>query len=723
MTQPFPAGPFESGLVTSYSPWMLPLDAMQEMTNFHIYNSQLVQRKGLWRIGFGAHDPTTLTASGNEIFSFSAANPTEITTNAAHNLSTNDQVVIVGGDESSVLNKRYTITKTGATTFTIPVDGTSFSYTSGAKVFLSPNNRVMGLTTFLNTTNQELMVGWDTKRAFLWDTTVNGFVPLSNSASTPSDYLNCGTSDYIRYEKWDTAAAGNILYFTNGNRQNGGVDGLLQYNPSATPVISQLTPVIRTSTNVYGCKGIAVFKNRLLLFATAEGTSAGGATDFDQRVRWCRINDPSTSGNQWRDDIRGNGGFADAATQDFYISHQQLLNEIVVFFTNSIWVLKYQADPIEPFRWQKVNSYFNTRAPFANVGYDRHSVVVGNRGIYITDGNTSERIDDKIQDFVEESINAQNVKNVYGHRDYQNERAIFLYPTLADDTITRALIIDDRSKSFAEWEIALNVLGDGATPPNTDLTMEAFPESEEDNPWDLPLYGEDAGELTWQSFFFQTEDEALAGGGFNNEIYLLNFTDDDDGEVINSSFTTGEINPFKDQGIEAHLVAVDFFFEKVSTTIVNVEFFAESSIDAHTRKSINLLDNLKEYALIDDIEFLSPSSSGVKVYASSHGLSDGDTVYIYNVKGMFELNNEDWTVANATEDSFEIATDASGFTAYTKGGYLCRYPSTRQLVFKRLHVGATANLHRMRVKASGDNDPLVIHKIVYHFKPVQGRQL
>jgi hypothetical protein len=62
------------------------------------------------------------------------------------------------------------------------------------------------------------------------------------------------------------------------------------------------------------------------------------------------------------------------------------------------------------------------------------------------------------------------------------------------------------------------------------------------------------------------------------------------------------------------------------------------------------------------------------VTSNAHGLDNGDTVLIYDVTGMTELNGNTYTVANKTANTFELSgTDTSGFTAYGSGGKIATY--------------------------------------------------
>ena len=57
------------------------------------------------------------------------------------------------------------------------------------------------------------------------------------------------------------------------------------------------------------------------------------------------------------------------------------------------------------------------------------------------------------------------------------------------------------------------------------------------------------------------------------------------------------------------------------------------------------------------------------VTAASHGLNNGDRVFIGSVGGMTEVNNREFTVANKTTNTFELSgINSSAFTTYTSGG-------------------------------------------------------
>jgi hypothetical protein len=59
----------------------------------------------------------------------------------------------------------------------------------------------------------------------------------------------------------------------------------------------------------------------------------------------------------------------------------------------------------------------------------------------------------------------------------------------------------------------------------------------------------------------------------------------------------------------------------------------------------------------------------VVITSVAHGLSNGNTIGIYDVLGMTEINGIVFTVANKTANTFELSgINGSGYTAYTEGG-------------------------------------------------------
>ncbi|GJM01965.1 MAG: hypothetical protein DHS20C08_04660 [Rhodomicrobium sp.] len=84
------------------------------------------------------------------------------------------------------------------------------------------------------------------------------------------------------------------------------------------------------------------------------------------------------------------------------------------------------------------------------------------------------------------------------------------------------------------------------------------------------------------------------------------------------------------------------------------------------------------------------------VTSTGHTLSNGDKIIIASVGGMVELNNREFTVANATANTFELTgIDSSAYTAYTSGG-------TASSIVEVTTTYTTAELPEMRFAQSAD---------------------
>ncbi len=77
----------------------------------------------------------------------------------------------------------------------------------------------------------------------------------------------------------------------------------------------------------------------------------------------------------------------------------------------------------------------------------------------------------------------------------------------------------------------------------------------------------------------------------------------------------------------------------------------------------------KKYKSAGTIRKCQVSDCSIVITAASHGLNDGDDVYITDVGGMTDLNGEVFTVANKTTNTFVLSgVNGADFGTYTSGG-------------------------------------------------------
>ena len=66
-----------------------------------------------------------------------------------------------------------------------------------------------------------------------------------------------------------------------------------------------------------------------------------------------------------------------------------------------------------------------------------------------------------------------------------------------------------------------------------------------------------------------------------------------------------------------------------------------------------------------------------------HGLSDGNTVFMKEVKGMTEINSQEFTVEVLSPSSFSIG-DTRNFGKYTGGGLAVEVKKPKNIAFSSL---------------------------------------
>lgn len=105
---------------------------------------------------------------------------------------------------------------------------------------------------------------------------------------------------------------------------------------------------------------------------------------------------------------------------------------------------------------------------------------------------------------------------------------------------------------------------------------------------------------------------------------------------------------------------------------------------------------------------------GAVITSNGHGLDAGEWVYITNVNGMTQLNNNQWEIDSVTGNTFTLANSAGGYSNYTSGGRaFCTRASCEYYSFmnasgssqRRLHPISTCVSERIGAQAYTDAGP------------------
>lgn len=701
MTQPVLIAPFQTGIDTDLQPWQAPPDSFRELNNFHVRHGFIEKRAGYRKFGYFVINPVA-TITG-----VSQANPAVVT--AANTFNNGDQVLITNVQGMTELNGNiYTVANRTAADFELSgINSTGFTaYTLGGRAATYTGNRIMGIARYIDPDGSKSTLAFDTKRAAIYDGTNDRFNPLD-----AADIMSGSDTDYVWTENWQHSNSTNRLYFTNGKEYDGvSVDGIRYYDPAVSTTATTLfNPSLGGTRTLYGGKLLFAIKQRLVVLNTFEHDSGPATTtNYPQRARWCQAQGPSN----WDDTVAGGGGFVDAPTGEQIISARALQDVIIVFFTNSVWTLRPVPDPALPFRWDKINDFRACDGKMASVGYDRYVVALGVRGITATDGVETRRIDDRIQDFTVDEVNVDEFGKVYPLRNYDNKRWWTLYANNEDTENSKALIFDDDSRAFSEYEIAMNCLGYGNFAE--DYGLDDFIAAN-----DLDVVLNQMDDETLQSFFWQDNQESFLGGDINGIVYVLQTEGTDDGTDISCELYTNAWNPYQAEGKEAQLNYLDIYVDTEKNTQITVEFFKDTDTSPYAVRQSDILPPLDFVANVSNITQANPA----QVTANNHGLSTGDTIYIYGVRGMTSIG-DGYTITVVDGNNFTLdGVDSTGFTAYTTNGQVVRKQYYRTKSWKRILAGGIGFEHRVRITSTGSNSPLQIEGFKPYFRPRGGRTI
>lgn len=356
---------------------------------------------------------------------------------------------------------------------------------ANADVWYYPGLPVMGLRVLETTAiNDELLVGFDTKYSYLFDTISGDFI-AENQYVGGAVFIWEGSDSDLFYSCnyygafWATNNVAGYHAAENADAPGEG-DGIRWLNPLTNRWLNFNPQLDATGPNfLKGALILLPYKDRLVALNTEEGNALGSLTNFKQRARWSQNGTPFYASNPtgaapqadaWRNDIIGRGGFIDAPTSEAIIAAEFIKDTLIVYFERSTWQLVYTGNETLPFVWQKINTELGCESTFSVVPFDRGAYAIGNYGVITCDSVNVVRIDQKIPDEIFQIQNLRNgVKRVYGIRDYNAQLVYWTYPVNSDedgDVTTYALTFPNQvlvynylDGSWAEFDDCFTCFG------------------------------------------------------------------------------------------------------------------------------------------------------------------------------------------------------------------------------------------------------------------------
>lgn len=604
---------------------------------------------------------TTFTITG-----ISNTNPGIVTTSANHNLSTGDQVYIYGVvGTTPAVNGSYTITSTGATTFSIPL---SYGvYTSGGTVQLIYSGSNFNFFSWVNYPDK------DNNPRLLFTNNVNqiGYYAPSN---TPS------VGDFVAYPSYASP------------------DFYMLATTSGTPAITTIT-----------CAELVVFKDRLLMLRTTEN-----GVVYPQRIR---ISGTGANCDDFRTSATG-AGFIDIPDGTWISGATANRDDVLIFTEGSTWTLKYTGNDTTPFVLDRIDETRGSGATFSVITYLNRSSAVSPRGLIISDGYRVERQDMEIPDFSFNEIDGANFQLCFAGTVDADRDHYLIYPPPGETESKRILVTNYDEDNYSIYRLPLSCMGTYITA--FDITWDdllVYPN------WDAfaAAYG------NWNSFAYTAGAPFSIGGGHHGEIWRLNVTGKEDNPVMIRNITvidsttievTTDWNNFSLNATDQELGA-DYIFltavtgmEEVNDKQYPIIYVTDNyTFGLNVPSTVGFDDYVSGGEAIRVIPFnalmkqFNPYIEGDKkvrcgwlyMYVNStgtdltrnvsmsaatnsnpcaittniaHGFKTGNQVTIFEVVGMTELNGIQFFITVTSPTSFTLdGVDSTSYGVYTSGGY------------------------------------------------------
>lgn len=712
--QPFTLFNFQQGINQSVEDWLIPEGAFARLKNAFVRRGFINLRQGYIQYATGGKGSAAICESRMVSRTTSAAFDTgDGTATYGPNILANIplrrgsvQIIdAVGGQ---------TATDDGLGGFVAPHSGT-VNYTTGAVTITfsavvgigdpitatydsHPALPVMMVANFYTDSQIRELIVADTRNVNKYNSTTNRLDDLSRTINYTGDNTN-----FWHWVNYPDSSDVNRLLFTNN------VNAIQQYTPSA---VTSYAPTI-TGVTTITCLRIHQFKDRLILLNTDEDGSR-----FPKRIR---ISGYGTNSDNFDTSVPG-AGIIELPDDSDIVSTWQNRDDLLIFTNRSVWNMKYTGNDVVPFELQKIDGSRGSDAPFGTNDYLNNTTYVSRRGIFVTDGYRVDRADADIPEFVYNEVDASGMNLCYSGREDEDENNYLLYPTFdADESPIKSdsiLVTNYDNLSHSVYDIALSCLGQYKESFNitwADLTAPVYED------WDSLS----SKFNSWKEFAYMLDSEMTIAGGHNGQIWRLNKSDGVDNDVLIRGITkaseavvTTDYNNFV-IGDKVYFTGVQGMVDingmvgnvtaaAVNSITVNID---STSFETYTDNSGTLSRVIpleieskqfnpffetgkgarvgwanfyysvsgnsvyeKELRSLTDIDL---TSGVVTVTSPGSNFSTGDRVYIYDVAGTTEINDQDYTITALTIDTFTLdGVDGSSWTAYTSGGKIKKKAET-----------------------------------------------
>jgi hypothetical protein len=528
--QQFLIGPIKDGVRKDMRPWATPEDSFDTLLNAYQFRGRIVKKSGYSLLGQLANGTPVMGLKTREQFGINIQSLVAFDLTTAYEFNGTSFVVLPsvmpvvwnGTDHDFFYTANYanafwaTNNKPGLHGWNLTAIGT-FSGSAGVgnsatvNVLAAGNGVQVGdQVYFLNLTSNV-----QNNAAVLAVVTAAGnpFTVQAVNVKATFTWTNGNSATGIVLDA-SRAISGQdgIRYY--GVLSNG--TGWANYNP---PV--DLNNALLASLLIFPYRGYLVF------LSTTEGNENPlSVQTYTNRARWTQIGTPYYSApqpvfpnvqgidiNAARDDLFGRGGANDAPTNEAIVGAAFIRDILVVYFTRSTWRLRFVNNAQNPFVWERVNVELGSDCTGSAIPFDKGLMAIGNRGIVISDGNDTQRFDEKIPDEIFQ-IRATNFgfQRVQGIRTFKTRLNFWTIPSVENPDGTypdKVLVFNYDTKTWAFFDDSFTCFG-YFYPSSSGETW-----AELTKPWST------YSELAWNSGVSSDGFEEIVAGNQQGYVFLL----------------------------------------------------------------------------------------------------------------------------------------------------------------------------------------------------------
>ncbi len=519
-TQQFLIGPINEGVTTNTKPWATAEDSFETLLNAYQFRGRVVKRSGYTLLGKLANGTPVMGLKTREQFGINIQSLVAFDLTTAYEFNGTIFIVL-----PSVMPTVWSGTDH------------DFFYTANyANAFWATNNKpglhgaaISGITNAAAPLAQVTTIaphGFTTGQTVVF-INVSGMTKINGL----SDTITVTGANTFTLDTISTLLLG--VYTANGIALNSSVsvtnqDGIRYYGVlSNGSGWANYNPPIDPNNALMGALLIFPYRGYLVFLSTTEGNENPVTVQtFTNRARWTQIGTPYYSAPQpvfpniqgidvkaARDDLFGRGGASDAPTNEAIVGAAFIRDILVVYFTRSTWRLRFVNNAQNPFVWERVNVELGSDCTGSTIPFDKGLMAIGNRGIVISDGNDTQRFDEKIPDEIFQ-IRAINFgfTRVQGIRTFKTRLNFWTIPSSENPDGTfpdKVLVFNYDTKTWAFFDDCFTCFG-YFYPSSSGETW-----AELTDPWSS------YGTLSWNSGVSSSGFESIVAGNQQGYVFVL----------------------------------------------------------------------------------------------------------------------------------------------------------------------------------------------------------